>query len=279
MTRSRPALPDCRGRLPSLALFCRARSGCRRCARRTLSADDERRGDAVRHLRAAAIRRLSLALPFAGRGPLLDSGDSALRRAPSAAHERIAARSSRPPPSIADARHLSISCTRCSTSRRRSIRGSTSRTGSAPSSWPSRYPGGAGTAGPRGRAPRERASRTCPTSGSTCRTSGSCTTGTSTTTPKAAEGFKRGRRGAGRPVVAAVARGDHARARGRSRRVASAVEARFTRPPTTIARGTAARTKLPAARRARDQIEQLQRAVDALAVSAVQRPGRPTGDR
>ena len=46
-------------------------------------------------------------------------------------------------------------CTRCSTSRRRSIRGSTSPTASARSSWPRRYPGGAGRPDLGDRAARE----------------------------------------------------------------------------------------------------------------------------
>ena len=54
---------------------------------------------------------------------------------------------------------------------------STSRTGSARSSWPSRYPGGAGPPGPGDRAAREGDPGATRRAGSTCRTSGSSTTG------------------------------------------------------------------------------------------------------
>ena len=180
-----------------------------------------RRGHGLRHVRRGGAAAVAGVLG-AGRRPLLDSRAPVLRRASNAGWIRSCRSWRRPPALAADRRRrLSAACIRCSTSPPRSIRGSTSPTGSARSFSPSRP-----RAAPAGPTWRSRSSkRVCasgPTSGNTCRTSASCTTG-GARLPGGGRLVRQGQRRAGRAVVAEVAGGDDAGARRRSAIVAADV--------------------------------------------------------
>ena len=132
---------------------------------------------AVRYLRSpeAGAAPGTLVRPAGGR-PLLDAGAAGVRQ-----HAAAHAGRTRPTPT----------CTRFSISRRRSIRNSTSPTGSAPSFCRSCRP--AVRDGPTWPSPcSRRASRATRRAGSTTRTSASCTTGGAATTSRRAAWFERG---------------------------------------------------------------------------------------
>ena len=132
---------------------------------------------------AEAVRRMALSYSRGARRRLLDPGAAVLRR--HAGWRQAAPRTT-------------ACSTRCSTSPRRSIPASSSRTGSARSSWPRTTPAAPAARTSRSRCSRRASAPTRPT-GTTCRTSASSTTGGSATTGRRPGGSRRRPRSRGAP--------------------------------------------------------------------------------